>query len=96
MAKRMNMPNRLAPADAGFQTPRKTIDADDETRSSKPIEFTLFDFVSFVTGQANPIAVDISRFDAIPLVSRDICRLHAIAHSILKASLRSQTGNEID
>ncbi|WP_161786142.1 hypothetical protein [Lysobacter antibioticus] len=92
----MNMLNRLAPSATGFQTPHKTIDADDEIRSSKPIEFTLFDFVSFVTSQANPIAVEISRCDAISLVSRDIYRLHTIVHSILKASLRSQTGNEID
>ncbi|WP_148649766.1 hypothetical protein [Lysobacter antibioticus] len=92
----MNMLNRSATSESGFQTFHKTIDADDETRSPKPIEFTLFDFVSFVTSRANPIAVEISICDAITLFSRGIYRLHAIVHSILKASLRSQTGNETD
>ncbi|MGO1002728.1 hypothetical protein [Lysobacter sp. CA196] len=92
----MNTLNRLASSETGFQTPGKTIDADDENRSSKPIEFTLFDFVSFVTSQENSNAVEISPCISISLVLRDISHLHALFHSIAKASLRSQTGNAID
>lgn len=91
----MNMLNRLPLTETGFPTLHKSIDGDDETHSSKPTEFTLFDFVSFVTGQANPNAVEISSSGEITLVFKGYSIESKYASFGHEASLRSQTGNEI-